>query len=37
MLGDMVQVAAGLEAGDRVVMKPSGKLKDKDRVKIAEQ
>ncbi len=37
MLGDMVEVSAGLEAGDRVVMKPSGKLKDKDRVKIAEQ
>lgn len=37
MLGDMVQVSAGLNAGDRVVLKPSAKLKDKDRVKIAEQ
>ncbi len=36
-LGDMVEVAAGLNAGDRVVLKPSVKLKDKDRVKIAEQ
>ncbi|MBI5664834.1 MAG: efflux RND transporter periplasmic adaptor subunit [Nitrospirae bacterium] len=37
MLGDMVKVSAGLDAGDRVVLKPSAKLKDKDRVKIAEQ
>lgn len=37
MLGDMVEVKSGLDAGDRVVLKPSGKLKGKDRVKIAEQ
>jgi RND family efflux transporter MFP subunit len=37
MLGDMVEVSAGLDTGDRVVLKPSGKLKDKDRVKTAEQ
>lgn len=37
MLGDMVEVTAGLEAGDRIVLKPSRKLKDKDRVKTAEQ
>jgi len=37
MLGDMVEVSAGLNSGDRVVLKPSGKLKDRDRVKTAEQ
>ena len=37
MLGDMLEVPAGLNTGDRVVMNPSVKLKDKDRIKIAEQ
>ena len=35
-LGDMVEVTAGLTAGDRVVLKPEG-LKDGAKIKVAER
>jgi RND family efflux transporter MFP subunit len=37
VLGDMLEVTGGLNAGDRVVINPPEKLKDNDRVKTAEQ
>ena len=36
-LGDMIEVTAGLKAGDKVVLKPSGKLKTGSKIKVAEQ
>jgi RND family efflux transporter MFP subunit len=36
-LGDLVEVTEGLKAGDRVVLKPGGRLRDGARVKIAEK
>jgi multidrug efflux pump subunit AcrA (membrane-fusion protein) len=36
-LGDMLEVTAGLKAGDKVVLKPSGKLKTGSMIKVAEQ
>ena len=35
--GDMLEVLSGVEAGDKVVLKPLDKLKDGVRVKIAEK
>lgn len=34
-LGDMIEVKKGVQAGDKVVLKPSDKLKDGDAVKLA--
>jgi RND family efflux transporter MFP subunit len=34
--GDMMEILSGVKAGDRVVLKP-GRLKDGDRIKIAEK
>jgi RND family efflux transporter MFP subunit len=36
-LGDMVEVAGGVKAGDKVVLKPSPKLKTGAKIKTAEQ
>lgn len=36
-LGDMVEVVSGLKAGDRVVLNPPDRLKDGDRVIVAER
>jgi RND family efflux transporter MFP subunit len=36
-LGKSVEVVNGLSVGDRVVINPSRKLKNKDRIKIAQQ
>jgi RND family efflux transporter MFP subunit len=36
-LGDMIEVASGLKAGDRVVLNPPDRLKDGDRVKVADK
>ena len=36
-LGDMVEVLNGVKSGDRVVVKPSKRLKDGSRIKIAEK
>ncbi len=36
-LGDLVEVTEGLKAGDRVVLKPGGRLRDGTRIKIAEK
>jgi RND family efflux transporter MFP subunit len=36
-LGDMIEVLSGIKSGDRVVLKPLDKLKDGDRVKVAEK
>jgi RND family efflux transporter MFP subunit len=35
-IGDMTEVTSGLKTGDKVVMKPSGKLKTGSRIKVAE-
>jgi RND family efflux transporter MFP subunit len=35
--GEMVEVLDGVKAGDRVILDPSGKVKDKSRVKISEK
>ncbi len=35
--GDMVEILAGLKAGDRIVMKPPRGLKDGSRIKVAER
>jgi len=37
MLGDMSEVADGLKAGDKVVINPPDKLKDRDRVNLASE
>jgi multidrug efflux pump subunit AcrA (membrane-fusion protein) len=36
-VGDMVEVASGVKAGDRVVLKPLDKLRNGTRVKVAEK
>lgn len=36
-LGDMVEVLSGVKAGDRVVLKPLDKMKDRMRIKVAEK
>ena len=36
-LGDMIEVLSGIKSGDRVVLTPLDKLKDGDRVKVAEK
>ena len=36
-LGDMIEVLAGLEAGERVVIKPPPRLKDGAKIKIKEK
>jgi RND family efflux transporter MFP subunit len=35
--GDMMEILAGLKAGDRVVLKPLSKLENGSRIKVAEQ
>ncbi len=35
-VGDMTEVTSGLKAGERVVLKPSGKLKSGSRIKVSE-
>jgi len=35
--GDLVEVLAGLQSGDRVVLKPSTRLRDGSRIKISEK
>jgi RND family efflux transporter MFP subunit len=37
ILGDMVEVTSGLQAGDRVILKPQGRLRDGVRVKVTEK
>jgi RND family efflux transporter MFP subunit len=36
-LGDMVEVLSGVKAGDRVVLKPLDKMKDRLKIKVAEK
>ncbi|MDP3297472.1 MAG: efflux RND transporter periplasmic adaptor subunit [Thermodesulfovibrionia bacterium] len=36
-LGDMIEVSGGIKAGDRIVAKPSNRLKNGARIKIAEK
>jgi len=36
-LGDMVEVASGVKAGERIAVKPLDKLRDRSRVKTAEK
>jgi multidrug efflux pump subunit AcrA (membrane-fusion protein) len=36
-LGDMVEVLSGVKAGDRIVLKPLEKMKNRMRVKVAEK
>jgi RND family efflux transporter MFP subunit len=36
-IGDMTEVTAGLKTGDKIVLKPSGKLKTGSKIKVAEQ
>ncbi len=36
-LGDMVEVLSGVKAGDRVVLKPLNKIKDRSRIKVTER
>jgi RND family efflux transporter MFP subunit len=36
-LGDMMEIKAGLEPGNRVIIKPSKELKDGSKIKIAER
>jgi multidrug efflux pump subunit AcrA (membrane-fusion protein) len=36
-LGDMTEITSGLKAGDRVVVKSPGGLKDGSKIKIAEK
>ncbi|MBA4416681.1 MAG: efflux RND transporter periplasmic adaptor subunit [Syntrophus sp. (in: bacteria)] len=36
-LGDMIEVQSGLNTGDKVVARPSDRLKNGDRIKFAEQ
>jgi RND family efflux transporter MFP subunit len=36
-LGDMTEIVSGLKPGDRAVIKPSQRLKDGSRIKIAER
>jgi multidrug efflux pump subunit AcrA (membrane-fusion protein) len=36
-LGDMIEVTGGIKAGDKIVVKPSNKLKTGSKIKVAEQ
>jgi RND family efflux transporter MFP subunit len=36
-LGEMIEILDGVKAGERVVVKPSGRLKNGSRIKIAER
>lgn len=36
-LGDMVEVLSGVKAGDRIVLKPLDKMKDRLKIKVAEK
>ncbi len=36
-IGEMTEVTAGLKTGDKIVLKPSGKLKTGSKIKVAEQ
>lgn len=36
-IGDMVEVTGGLQAGDRVILKPPGRLRDGSRIRVAEK
>jgi RND family efflux transporter MFP subunit len=36
-IGDMTEVTAGLKTGDKIVLKPSNKLKTGSKIKVAEQ
>ena len=36
-IGDMTEVTAGLKTGDKIVLRPSAKLKTGSKIKIAEQ
>jgi RND family efflux transporter MFP subunit len=36
-MGDMIEITAGLKAGDKIVLKPSGKLKTGSKIKVTEQ
>jgi multidrug efflux pump subunit AcrA (membrane-fusion protein) len=36
-LGDMIEILGGVKAGERVVLKPSNRLRNGSRVKIAEK
>lgn len=36
-LGDMIEVLEGIKAGDRIVVKPTNKLKNSSKIKVAEK
>jgi multidrug efflux pump subunit AcrA (membrane-fusion protein) len=36
-LGEMIEILDGVKAGERVVVKPTGRLKNGSRIKIAEK
>jgi multidrug efflux pump subunit AcrA (membrane-fusion protein) len=36
-LGEMIEILGGVKAGERVVTKPTGRLKNGSRIKIAEK
>ncbi len=36
-LGDMVEISDGLKAGEKIVINPTGNLKDGSRIKLAQQ
>ncbi len=36
-IGDMVEITGGLQAGDRVILKPPGRLRDGSRIRVAEK
>jgi multidrug efflux pump subunit AcrA (membrane-fusion protein) len=36
-IGDFVEIKSGVKPGDKVVLKPSPKLKDGSRIKVAEK
>ena len=35
-LGDMIEIVAGVAAGEQVVVNPSGRLKNRARIKIKD-
>ena len=35
-LGDMIEIVAGVAAGEQVVVNPSGRLKHRARIKISD-
>lgn len=36
-MGDMIEITAGLKTGDKIVLKPSAKLKTGSKIKVTEQ